>query len=89
MPGKQARPVRDGGGNAPPLSDDSVFKWMHKRGTVKWQVYTFVANKPVLALKRKIRAFAPEVFASGVQVALVRINQVQRGWANYFKHTFA
>jgi len=31
-------------------------KWMRKRGTDKWFVYTFIADKPVRELKRKIRA---------------------------------
>jgi RNA-directed DNA polymerase len=29
---------------------------MQKRGTDKWFVYTFIADKPVRELKRKIRA---------------------------------
>jgi RNA-directed DNA polymerase len=31
-------------------------KWMRKRGTEKWYVYTFIADKPVRELKRKIRS---------------------------------
>jgi len=31
-------------------------KWMRKGGTDKWFVYTFIADKPVRELKRKIRA---------------------------------
>ena len=31
-------------------------KWMRKRGTDKWFAYTFIADKPVRELKRKIRA---------------------------------
>lgn len=30
--------------------------WMRKRGTEKWFVYTFIADKPVREFKRKIRA---------------------------------
>jgi hypothetical protein len=32
---------------------------MRKRGTDKWFVYTFIADKPVRELKRKIRALTP------------------------------
>lgn len=64
-------------------------KWMRKRGTGKWHVYTFVADKPVLAFKRKIRALTRRLSHLDYRVALVRINQIQRGWANYFKHAVA
>jgi RNA-directed DNA polymerase len=30
--------------------------WQRKRGTNKWHVYTFIADKPVQALKRKIKS---------------------------------
>ncbi|SUA47436.1 Transposase and inactivated derivatives [Nocardia africana] len=63
--------------------------WMRKRGTGKWHVYTFVADKPVLAFKRKIRALTRRLSHLDYRVALVRINQIQRGWANYFKHAVA
>jgi RNA-directed DNA polymerase len=63
-------------------------KWMRKRGTDKWHVYTFIADKPVQALKRKIRALTRRLSHLDYKVALVKINQIQRGWANYFsKHS--
>ena len=31
-------------------------QWRRKRGTTKWYVYTFIADRPVRALKAKIRA---------------------------------
>jgi RNA-directed DNA polymerase len=62
---------------------------MRKRGTGKWHVYTFIADKPVRALKQKIKALTRRLSHLDYRVALVRINQIQRGWANYFKHAVA
>ncbi len=31
-------------------------RWKRKRGTNKWYVYTFIADRPVRSLKAKIRA---------------------------------
>jgi RNA-directed DNA polymerase len=64
-------------------------KWMRKRGTNKWFVYTFIADKPVREFKRKIRALTQRRSQVGFATALTRINQIQRGWANYFKHAVA
>ncbi|MGM9470187.1 group II intron reverse transcriptase/maturase [Streptomyces murinus] len=63
--------------------------WNRKRGTDKWYVYTFIADKPVEALKRKIKALTLRLSHLDYRVALIRINQIQRGWANYFKHAVA
>ena len=64
-------------------------KWMRKRGTDKWFVYTFIADKPVREFKRKIRALTHRTSQTAFQDALTRINQIQRGWANYFKYAVA
>lgn len=69
-------------------------KWMRKRGTDKWHVYTFIADKPVRAFKDKIKSLTRRLSHLDYRTALIRINQIQRGWANYFahavaKHTFA
>jgi RNA-directed DNA polymerase len=64
-------------------------KWMRKRGTGKWFVYTFIADKPVREFKRKIRALTHRRSQVAFGDALTRINQIQRGWANYFKHAVA
>jgi RNA-directed DNA polymerase len=64
-------------------------KWMRKRGTDKWFVYTFIADKPVREFKRKIRALTHRTSQMAFQDALTRINQIQRGWANYFRHAVA
>ncbi|MFD8410928.1 reverse transcriptase domain-containing protein [Streptomyces sp. NPDC059650] len=63
--------------------------WSRKRGTDKWYVYTFIADKPVEALKRKIKSLTLRLSHLDYRVALIRINQIQRGWANYFKHAVA
>ncbi|MFD4611343.1 group II intron reverse transcriptase/maturase [Streptomyces sp. NPDC058440] len=63
--------------------------WMRKRGTDKWHVYTFIADKPVASLKRKIKALTQRLSHLDFKIALIRINQILRGWANYFKHAVA
>lgn len=62
------------------------FRWMRKRGTEKWFVYTFIADKPVREFKRKIRALTHRQSQADFATVLTRINQIQRGWANYFRH---
>lgn len=64
-------------------------KWMRKRGTGKWHVYTFIADKPVASLKLKIKALTQRLSHLDYKIALIRINQILRGWANYFKHAVA
>ena len=63
--------------------------WMRKRGTDKWHVYTFIADKPVASLKRKISELTLKLSHLDYKIALIRINQILRGWANYFKHAVA
>ncbi|HEX5882726.1 MAG TPA: group II intron reverse transcriptase/maturase, partial [Actinomycetota bacterium] len=63
--------------------------WKRKRGTGKWYVYTFIADKPVREFKRKIRSLTRRLSQLDYRTALTRINQIQRGWANYFKHAVA
>ena len=77
-----------------PMSDGFDFLgfrivWKRKRGTDKWYVYTFIADKPIRALKRKIRSLTRRRSQVGFGAALTRINQIQRGWANYFKYAVA
>jgi RNA-directed DNA polymerase len=52
-------------------------------------VYTFIADKPVRELKRKIRALTHRQSQVDMGAVLTRINQIQRGWANYFRHAVA
>ncbi|MEU4245707.1 group II intron maturase-specific domain-containing protein [Actinoplanes sp. NPDC026619] len=63
--------------------------WQRKRGTSKWHVYTFIADKPVQALKRKIKSLTRRLSHMSYRETLVKINYIQRGWANYFKHAVA
>jgi RNA-directed DNA polymerase len=63
--------------------------WKRKRGTDKWYVYTFVADRPVRDVKRKIRALTRRTSQLPLGAVLERLNAIQRGWANYFKHAVA
>jgi RNA-directed DNA polymerase len=62
---------------------------MRKRGTDKWHVYTFIADKPVASLKRKISELTQKLSHLDYKITLIRINQILRGWASYFKHAVA
>lgn len=61
-------------------------RWKRKRGTNKWHVYTFIADRPVRSLKAKIRALTNRTSQQNPRAVLIRLNQIMRGWANYFKH---
>jgi RNA-directed DNA polymerase len=63
--------------------------WKNKRGSSRWYVYTFIADKPVQTLKRKIKSLTRKLSQADYRRTLTRLNQVQRGWANYFKHAVA
>jgi RNA-directed DNA polymerase len=64
-------------------------QWRHKRGTDKWYVYTFIGDRPFRSVKAKIRALTPRTSQQDLRDVLIRINQITRGWANYFKHAIA
>jgi RNA-directed DNA polymerase len=61
-------------------------QWRRKRGTSKWYVYTFIADRPVRSLKDKVRALTSRLSQQPPREVLIRLNQIMRGWANYFKH---
>ena len=61
-------------------------QWKRKRGTNKWYVYTFIADRPIRSLKAKIRALTNRTSQQDLRAVLIRLNQIMRGWANYFKH---
>ena len=61
-------------------------QWKRKRGTSKWYVYTFIADRPIRSLKAKIRALTNRTSQQDLRYVLIRLNQIMRGWANYFKH---
>jgi RNA-directed DNA polymerase len=60
-----------------------------KRGTNQWHVYTFVGERPIKTVKAKIRALTPRTSQADLEDTLIRINQITRGWANYFRHAIA
>jgi RNA-directed DNA polymerase len=61
-------------------------QWRRKRGTNQWYVYTFIADRPIRSLKEKIRALTNRTSQQDPRTVLIRLNQIMRGWANYFKH---
>ncbi|MEV6318970.1 group II intron reverse transcriptase/maturase [Streptomyces sp. NPDC051776] len=61
-------------------------QWRRKRGTDQWHVYTFIADRPIRQLKDKIRALTNRTSQQNPRDVLIRLNQIMRGWANYFKH---
>jgi RNA-directed DNA polymerase len=62
-------------------------QWRRKRGTSTWHVYTFTADRPVRQLKERIRALTNRTSQQKPAIVMTRLNQIMRGWANYFKHT--
>jgi RNA-directed DNA polymerase len=61
-------------------------QWKRKKGTGKWYVYTFTADRPVRSLKDKIRALTARTSQQPPRDVLIRLNQIMCGWANYFRH---
>jgi RNA-directed DNA polymerase len=61
-------------------------QWRRKRGTSKWYVYTFIADRPIRSVKDKVRALTNRLSQQPPRDVLIRLNQIMRGWANYFKH---
>jgi RNA-directed DNA polymerase len=64
-------------------------RWKGKRGTNKWYVYTFIDARPVRTLKAKIRALTHKTSQWDLASTLIRLGQIMRGRANYFKHAVA
>lgn len=64
-------------------------RWRRKQGSQKWHIYTFIADRPFRSVKAKIRALTPTTSQWDLRALLIRINQITRGWANYFKHAVA
>jgi len=54
-------------------------QWRRKRGTTKWCVYTFIADRPVRSLKDKIRALTGRLSQQAPRNVLIRLNQMMRG----------
>src|SRR4051794_34309949 len=64
-------------------------QWRRKYGSNKWHVYTFIADRPIRSLKAKIRALTNRTSQQNPRAVLIRLNQIMRGWSNYFKHAVA
>jgi RNA-directed DNA polymerase len=64
-------------------------QWRRKRGSNQWHVYTFIARRPLWQVKDKIRALTNRTSQQDPGTVLSRINQILRGWTNYFKHAVA
>lgn len=64
-------------------------QWRRKRGTNQDYVYTFIADRPIRSLKDKVRALTNRTSQRPPRDVLIQLNQIQRGWANYFKHAVA
>lgn len=64
-------------------------QWRRKRGTNKWYVYTFIADRPIRSVKAKIRALTHRTSQRDLEYVLTGLNMVMHGWANHFKHEIA
>jgi RNA-directed DNA polymerase len=64
-------------------------QWRRKKGTTKWYAYTFIGDRPFKSVKAKIRALTPRTSQQDLRDVLDRINQILRGWTNYFRHAIA
>jgi RNA-directed DNA polymerase len=61
-----------------------------KRGSHKRFVYTFIAEKSIANVRRKVKSLTRRSTLGMCPVEVVnRLNQVMKGWANYFKHAVA
>ena len=61
-------------------------QWKRKRGSATWHIYTFIGDRPIRSLKAKIRALTYRNSQQNPSSVLIRLNQIMRGWANYFRH---
>ena len=48
-----------------------------------------MADRPLRSVKARIRALTPRTSQQDLRAVLIRINQILRGWVNYFKHAVA
>jgi RNA-directed DNA polymerase len=61
-----------------------------KRGSHKRFVYTFISEKSIATIRRKVKALTRRsTFGMVPGEVIHRINQMLKGWANYFKHAVA
>ncbi|MGA9873148.1 MAG: group II intron maturase-specific domain-containing protein [Rhodococcus sp. (in: high G+C Gram-positive bacteria)] len=64
-------------------------QWKRKKGTDKWYVYVFIADRPIRSLKDKIRTLTSRLSQQPPEDVLRRINRIMRGWSNYFRYAVA
>jgi group II intron reverse transcriptase/maturase len=64
-------------------------RWKRQRGSNKWYLYTFIADRPLRSVKAKIRALTHKTSQWDLAYLLTRLGQIMRGWANYFKYAVA
>lgn len=65
-------------------------QWKRKKGTRdKWHLYTFIGDRPCRSLKDRIRALTHRTSQQDLRATLIKINQITRGWAEYFRHAVA
>ena len=57
-----------------------------RRGSNQWFVYTWPSKKALASIKGKVRTLTQGGTNQPLQALLVRLNQAQGGWANYFRH---
>ncbi len=58
-----------------------------KRGSDKRFVYTFASEKSIANIRRKVKALTRRSTLGMIPGEVIhRLNQMMRGWANYFKH---
>ncbi|MFE5023035.1 group II intron maturase-specific domain-containing protein [Streptomyces sp. NPDC056656] len=64
-------------------------QWHRKRGTNKWYVYTFIADRPLRSVKAKIRRLTHRTSQQDLAVVLINLDRITLGWADYFRHAVA
>jgi RNA-directed DNA polymerase len=64
-------------------------QWRRERGTTKWCVYTFIADRPARSLKDKVRALTSRLSQQPPRAVLIRLNQIMRGRSHYIRHAVA
>jgi RNA-directed DNA polymerase len=64
-------------------------RWRRKAGANKWYVYTFIADRPVKALKAKLRALTHRTSQADLGATLIKLNQILHAWATHLRHAVA
>jgi RNA-directed DNA polymerase len=64
-------------------------RWRASEEPASGYVYTYVAKRPIRSVRDTIGALTPRTSQQDLGTVLIRINQITRGWTNYFKHAVA